>query len=109
VFGRFACTTLAVLLMTDLILVLIIPSAKNIFFKDEQLMAHAISDGPIDHLIFIVLENKNYESVYNQSSAPYFTKIADEYSLLANFHALTHPSKPNYLAMIAGSWLNAGS
>ena len=107
-FGRFACTTLAVLLMTDLILVLIIPSAKNIFFKDEQLMAHATSDGPIDHLIFIVLEKKDYESVYNQSSAPYLTKIADEYSLLTNYHALAHASLPNYVAMIAGSYFNVG-
>jgi hypothetical protein len=108
VFSRFAYTTLAVLLMTDLILVLIIPSAKNIFFKDEQLMAHATSDGPIDHLIFIVLEKKDYESVYNQSSAPYLTKIADEYSLLTNYHALAHASLPNYLAMIAGSYFNVG-
>jgi phospholipase C len=61
------------------------------------------SAATINHAIIIVMENAAYGDVYGSSDAPYMTSIADKYSLLTNFYAITHPSLPNYLTMIAGS------
>jgi hypothetical protein len=35
-------------------------------------------------------------------SQPFFSKIAQEGALLKNFHAITHPSQPNYIALTSG-------
>lgn len=39
-------------------------------------------------------------------AAPYINKLARENALATNYHAVTHPSLPNYLAMTSGT--NAG-
>ena len=57
----------------------------------------------INHVIIIALENAPYSKVYGSSNAPYMTSIANKYSLLTNYYAISHPSLPNYISMIAGS------
>jgi phospholipase C len=51
------------------------------------------------------MENKDSSSVIGQSDAPYENALAASCGLATNFHALTHPSPPNYLAATAGSTL----
>lgn len=60
----------------------------------------------IKHIIVIVLENGEYSSVINNSRAPYENILADRYALAADYFAVSHPSEPNYVSMIAGSTLN---
>ena len=48
----------------------------------------------------IVLENRSYEQVIND---PYFSQLASQYAVATNYHAITHPSAPNYLALTSGS------
>lgn len=56
------------------------------------------------HVIVIVLENHEYNQVIgNTNEMPYLNQLAQQYTLLTNFHAITHPSLPNYIAMIGGS------
>jgi len=57
----------------------------------------------ISKVMWILMENKNYSSIYNDSSAPYETKIANECGLATNYHAVSHPSLPNYVALTSGS------
>lgn len=53
-----------------------------------------------DRVVIIVLENVDYErAVQNKDLAALAAKGAS----FTNFHALFHPSYPNYLAMIAGT------
>ncbi len=53
-----------------------------------------------DRVLIIVLENGDYEdAVKNQDLA----SLAAHGASFSNFHALFHPSYPNYLAMIAGT------
>lgn len=54
---------------------------------------------PFDHVVIVVLENANYGDVMK---VPYFATLATRGRLLANYHALAHPSYPNYLALITG-------
>ena len=53
-----------------------------------------------DRVVIIVLENTDYERAIQD---PSLTALAAGGASLTNFHALFHPSYPNYLAMIAGT------
>jgi phosphatidylinositol-3-phosphatase len=55
------------------------------------------------HVIWIVFENKPYDSVIGSTSAPYINSLANDCGLATNFTAETHPSLPNYIAMTSGS------
>jgi hypothetical protein len=54
------------------------------------------------HIIIVVFENKEFGTVVNNPQMPYFNQLAQSYTLLTQLYAETHPSLPNYLAMIAG-------
>ncbi len=54
------------------------------------------------HIITIVFENKEFGTVIGSPKMPYFNELAKSYALLTQFYAVTHPSLPNYLAMIGG-------
>jgi phosphoesterase family protein len=53
-----------------------------------------------DRVLIIVLENTDYERAIQD---PNLTALAAQGASFTNFHALFHPSYPNYLAMIAGT------
>ena len=53
-----------------------------------------------DRVVIIVLENTDYERAIQD---PNLTALAAQGASFTNFHALFHPSYPNYLAMIAGT------
>ncbi len=54
-----------------------------------------------NHVIWVWFENK--APVVGSSSAPYFTSLAADCGLATDYHAITHPSLPNYLAATGGS------
>jgi len=53
-----------------------------------------------DRVLIIVLENVDYERAIQD---PSLAALATQGASFTNFHALFHPSYPNYLAMIAGT------
>ncbi len=54
-------------------------------------------------VVVIVLENHEYGSIVDSRSAPYLKRFARGGTLFTHFHALHHPSLPNYLEMTSGS------
>lgn len=56
-----------------------------------------------DRVVIIVLENVDYERAIQD---PNLAALAARGASFTNFHALFHPSYPNYLAMIAGTDFN---
>ena len=54
------------------------------------------------HIVTIVLENKEFGTVIGNRKMPYFNQLAGMYTLLTQYYAVTHPSLPNYLALISG-------
>ncbi|KAG0215154.1 hypothetical protein BGX33_001483 [Mortierella sp. NVP41] len=54
-----------------------------------------------DHILIIVLENTNYALAASDSI---LTSLSQQGIVLTNYHALTHPSQPNYIASIAGDY-----
>ncbi|KAJ2955914.1 hypothetical protein NQZ79_g8153 [Umbelopsis isabellina] len=67
-----------------------------------------VSGKYFDHFMVIVLENEDYAAVMKDS---YFSTVAAKHNgnLLTNYQAITHPSQPNYIAMIGGALLGFSS
>lgn len=63
----------------------------------------ASSTVQIAHVIWIWMENKPLSAVVGNSSAPYENALAQQCGGAANYHGITHPSLPNYLAATGGS------
>src|SRR5690242_9756443 len=57
----------------------------------------------LDRAFVIVLENHSEHSVIGDPNTPFISSLADQYGLAANYFGVTHPSEPNYVAMISGS------
>jgi hypothetical protein len=56
-----------------------------------------------DHVVVIVFENKESSSVLGNRAAPTFNSYARRYAKLTRYYGVTHPSLPNYLALVSGS------
>ncbi len=51
-------------------------------------------------MFLVVMENHSFDQVMAQ---PYAAGLAARYAVAINYHAVSHPSLPNYLALAAGS------
>ena len=65
--------------------------------------AQAVDSANLAHIVVIVFENKEARQVIGSSAAPTFTAMARSYVQLTRYTAVTHPSLPNYLALVSGS------
>jgi len=54
----------------------------------------------VRRVIVVILENTDVESALQQ---PFLATLAARGALLRNYHAIIHPSLPNYIALTAGS------
>jgi phosphatidylinositol-3-phosphatase len=52
------------------------------------------------HVFVIVLENRSYAQVVGSG---YTAQLAHQYGFTSNYHGVSHPSLPNYLALTSGS------
>src|SRR5260370_21906244 len=57
------------------------------------------------HIVLVLEENTNYDSVIGNTSAPYFNSLANTYGLATNYYANTHPSIGNYFWLTTGQEL----
>jgi hypothetical protein len=57
----------------------------------------------LDHVAVVVLENKELGQVIGSKQAPWLTAQASRGAVATDYYALTHPSLPNYLALLGGS------
>jgi len=58
---------------------------------------------PFRHAVVIVFENKPRRAVLGNRAAPAFNASAQGGAVLAGYRGVTHPSLPNYLALVSGS------
>jgi phospholipase C len=56
----------------------------------------------IQHVFVVVMENHSYDQVWNTASSPYITGLGNAYARATNYHAVIHPSLPNYLSLYGG-------
>lgn len=54
------------------------------------------------HVFLVVLENREYDEVIGNPQAPYLNRLAQRGAVAVNYFGVTHPSLPNYLALLGG-------
>jgi phosphatidylinositol-3-phosphatase len=57
----------------------------------------------LKHVFVIVLENHARDQVINDPNTPFISSVANRYGVASMYYGVTHPSLPNYVAMIAGN------
>src|SRR5260370_2010745 len=55
---------------------------------------------PLRYVFVIVMENKSAEEAL---TGPFTASLAAKYGVAGNYHPISHPSVPNYLALTSGS------
>jgi phosphatidylinositol-3-phosphatase len=48
------------------------------------------------------MENQEYGSIVGAVDAPYLNGLIAKFGLVTGMHAVTHPSEPNYIALVSG-------
>jgi hypothetical protein len=61
------------------------------------------------HIAVVVLENTEYGSIVGSRNAPYLNSLIRRGGLATRFYGTTHPSLPNYLALLGGSTFGVDS
>jgi phospholipase C len=56
------------------------------------------------HIVEIMMENTSYSTIIGNPDAPNLNALASQYGLATNYFGVTHPSEPNYVANIGGSF-----
>lgn len=56
------------------------------------------------HIIEIMMENTSYSSIIGNPDAPNLNALADNFGLATDYFGVTHPSEPNYVANVGGSY-----
>jgi len=54
------------------------------------------------HVIWVWMENHSYDTIIGNSQAPYINTLAGQCGLATNYHNISHPSLPNYIAGTSG-------
>jgi phosphatidylinositol-3-phosphatase len=70
------------------------------------LVGRATAAAPVpsfDHVVVMVFENKESTRVLGNRAAPTFNAYGRRYGRLTRYYGVTHPSLPNYLALVSGS------
>jgi hypothetical protein len=65
-----------------------------------------VRPGPVaerSHVVVIVMENKEADRVLGAPDAPFLTRLAKRSGVADASYGVTHPSLPNYIAMVSGS------
>ncbi len=63
--------------------------------------------GRYQHIIWIFMENHSYPDIIGSSQAAYINTVARECGSATNYHNITHPSLPNYIAATSGLALSS--
>jgi hypothetical protein len=63
---------------------------------------HANEVPRYDHILVIIAENHGFAQIIGNPNAPNLNRLAKQYGSATQFYAEVHPSKANYIAILAG-------
>ena len=98
IFRAYTCSMKRIISMALIALSLVACNAP----AQVSQVVHAVQPFPahtFDHIFVIIFENKSPAEVMRQ---PYFSALAKRGVQLTNYRGITHPSQPNYIALVAG-------
>jgi phosphatidylinositol-3-phosphatase len=79
------------------------PNQETSPVKTVTRQIEKVSLPKIDHIVIVVEENHSQSQITNHPSAPYMNLLMKGGANFTNFHAIEHPSQPNYLDLFSGS------
>jgi phosphatidylinositol-3-phosphatase len=83
------------------------PVASKVPATPKPVQNPPAQQSSVPHIMVIVEENNSYSAIIGNSQLPYINSLAQKYVLATNWWGVSHPSEPNYLAMVSGSiWDN---
>jgi acid phosphatase len=56
-----------------------------------------------DHVVVVIEENRSHQAIIGDPRAAYLNALAAQGASFTDYHAITHPSQPNYIALFSGS------
>lgn len=62
-----------------------------------------------DHVFVVMMENHGYADVIGNPAAPNLNALAHTYGVATDYFGVSHPSEPNYVALLGGSTLGVAS
>jgi phosphatidylinositol-3-phosphatase len=95
----------ALVLLIGLVAVLVVVAAAYSSQTTSSGRASSRADRlatPPDHLIVVIEENHSFEQIIGSPAAPFLNHLAAHGTLLTQYYAVTHPSLPNYVALLSG-------
>jgi phospholipase C len=87
-----------------------IPGSANAPTVNADTPCVGLSGAPsrLRHVIVLFMENQPYDAIVGSPQAPYINDLARRCGLATNYHNITHPSAPEYLAATSGELGGAG-
>lgn len=98
---RFRLLTISALIAILAVLALLGHASNS---GTNQVSSRTSSSGAMPTKVLVVIE-ENHSLTQMRAGMPYLAELSDKYGYATNWSAVTHPSEPNYLAVIAGSTL----
>ena len=92
--------------MKKLLAVVAAVMALAIGYPTVDHAAHASAGASSGRVAVLVLENRNWEQIAGNPSAPYLNGLLRRGAVATRYFAITHPSLPNYLALTTGGHQN---
>jgi phosphatidylinositol-3-phosphatase len=91
------------------VLAIIAAGVATVFIRTGQAKADAGGMPRFQHVFYIMMENQAYNEIIGNASAPNINALAVEYSLATSYYGVTHPSEPNYVAAVGGSYFTVSN
>ena len=66
-----------------------------------------LSSTHYQHVIWVWMENQPYSNIIGSPDTPYINNLAGSCGLATNYHNISHPSLPNYIAATSGLGLGS--
>lgn len=68
------------------------------------MLGEAASVPRYQHIFLIMMENQGYSNMIGNAHTPHINDLARRYGLATQYYGVTHPSEPNYVALIGGDY-----
>lgn len=75
----------------------------RIFLAPESATGRTVAVAPFSHVFIFVMENHGTASLVHNPNTPYIDHLLATKGVDTQYDGVTHPSLPNYLALISGS------
>jgi hypothetical protein len=72
----------------------------------ERVTVPVVTSRPVatrSHVVVLVMENKERDEVLGSADAPFLTRLARRGGMATESYGVSHPSLPNYIALVSGS------